>query len=161
MLNEEYLPTILFNSKLLNFGRRGIVSIMYRTIPVSSKVLAKKEFKEEQRRHEEKLKVIMKSKSEYFSIEKPKKIQRNERFWKDKENAIKEGNLKLIMRIEGIVHPDTNSMVMVDSSYLSKRGEVPRSLEEPSGRQMLSHQALCRARQNLQQRIGRNKRCLE
>ena len=86
---------------------------MYRAIPVSSKVLAKKELKEEQRRHEEKLKVIMKSKSEYFNKERPKKIQRNERYWKDKENVIKEGNMKLIMKIEGIAHPDSATAVNV------------------------------------------------
>ena len=90
---------------------------MYRAIPVSSKFLAKKELKEEQRRHEEKLKVIMKSKSEYFSKDKPKKIQRNERFWKDKENAIKDGNLKLIMKIEGIVHPDPTATVLVSLNH--------------------------------------------
>jgi hypothetical protein len=81
---------------------------MFRAIPVSSKILARKELQEEQRRHEEKLKIIMKSKSEYFAQGKPKKIQKNGRFWKDKENAIRDSNMKLIMKIEGIAHPDTN-----------------------------------------------------
>lgn len=82
---------------------------MFRAVPVSSRILAKKELQEERRRHEEKLKVIMKSKSEYFTQDKPRKIQRNGRFWRDKENAIRDNNMKLIMKIEGIAHPDTHS----------------------------------------------------
>ena len=79
---------------------------MYRAIPYISKIIHKKDQVNEQNKHEKKLLDIQKSKSEYYRIGKAYSVPRNNRYWNDKLNEIKEKNKKLAQKIGDIAEPE-------------------------------------------------------
>lgn len=94
---------------------------MFRAIPVGSKIIHKKELKEEQMKHEKKLQEIKKSKSEYFRINRPVTISKNNRFWRDRDNEIKLKNKLLAEKIDEIENPETHFVLNVVSDHQTAR----------------------------------------
>lgn len=105
---------------------------MFRAIPVGSKIIHKKELKEEQMKHEKKLQEIKKSKSEYFRINRPVTISKNNRYWRDRDNEIKLKNKLLAEKIDEIENPETHFILNVLFGYQTARktfyvnGKAPR-----------------------------------